>query len=149
MLGEASRSEREPVTDPRSVFEGGLSVVESVEPKWKDLPQLAKDWFGKKYKETPGYVSDKIESMKKWAEKTKEEQLKKLTPTGMWKEAKKITRFGLDLIPVGVALTKNMVLGLWDFAKLLIKKQGNVSFSEGFEIGEKLFDFNDKKGEKK
>ncbi len=50
-------------------------------------------------------------------------------------------------IPIlgGLFLAGKMLLGLARFAKKAIEKKGNITFKEGYEIGEKIFDFDKKK----
>jgi len=48
-----------------------------------------------------------------------------------------------------LALIKNVVRGVYEFASVAIKKKGDIGFAEGHRIGKRVFDFDDPKNKEK
>ena len=79
-----------------------------------------------------------------WMSKIKE--LHKNEESGV--DAEKIVGVAGNLITLGFNLCAKMVWGLLKFAKKVIEKKGNITFKEGREIGEEIFNFDSKKDKK-
>lgn len=48
----------------------------------------------------------------------------------------------------GIFIAGKMLFGLLKFAKKAIEKKGNITFKEGYELGQDTFSFGDKKDKK-
>jgi len=68
-----------------------------------------------------------------------------LSPSENWKDAKSVAKTGFFGTIIGLGAGYKILKGLYDFAKKAVDKKGNISFSEGFQMGHDLFSFEDKK----
>jgi hypothetical protein len=110
--------------------------AEKEEPRPEALAKEAVDAIELRDKSEPSETSG-------WSEKVKE-FLKDdfLNRDKNIADAKAVGYFSL-------ALVKNSVRGIFEFAGAAIKKKGDIGFAEGYRIGKRIFDFDDPKKKEK
>jgi len=65
-----------------------------------------------------------------------------------WNDTKKYSGVAAGGLLGGVLIVAKIAKGIFDFAKRTIKKKGNITFKEGYEIGKSILDPNAKKDKK-
>lgn len=110
--------------------------AEKEEPKAETVAAEAIDAVELKDKSEPDETSGWSEKVKDFLKDDFLNRDKNIT------DAKTVGYFSL-------ALVKNTVRGIFEFADAAIKKKGNIGFAEGYRIGKRIFDFDDQKKKEK
>ncbi|MCX6721990.1 MAG: hypothetical protein NTY04_02275 [Candidatus Staskawiczbacteria bacterium] len=150
---ERRKTEAEPEIEaeisPEGAVDSATSKVEEKESIDADesfgFVSKTKEWFSDKYKDISAGVENKYEKAKAWRAK----EIRKPTKKGLLLAAKDIDkragRLVGDVIGVTPSIIFKIIKGLYKFGETIIKKKGKIGFGEGYDIGEEMFTFGEKK----
>jgi hypothetical protein len=117
-----------------NVCEELLKEMESVSKRVGEPIDEAKKWVG-------GKIDERKQKLNDWAKENP-------ATTEVLSKLGRGAGFVLDVGRVGTVLVFKILGGLWEFAKKLIMKKGKISIKEGRDIGNEMFNFDNKKEKK-
>jgi hypothetical protein len=148
-MAENIDTERDPSEGQNSdqLFDGALLTQEGIEMAESqatlEFVLSARDYFRNKYAKEIAWAEKRGGDLKDWVKRETQ-----VTPEGMEKAAKNILEVRDNIRNILPGVIFKIIGGVYEFIKTIIKKKGHISFGEGYDIGQEMFNFSAKKEKK-